>query len=110
LDTAKRTVLFRIAQEALTNVARHAQASQVEVSIQKLPDCICMKIKDDGKSFQAQRVMHSKRNTRLGLIGMRERLEMVGGKFVVESSPGKGTTVQAQIPLGKARAGGRKTR
>ena len=110
LDTAKRTVLFRVAQEALTNVARHAQASRVEVSIEKLPDCICMKIKDDGKSFQAQRVMHSKRNTRLGLIGMRERLEMVGGKFVVESSPGKGTTVQAQIPLGKARAGGRKTR
>ena len=56
--------------------------------------------------------MHSKRNTRLGLIGMRERLEMVGGKFVVESSPGKGTTIQAQIPLtsGWARGGGRKTR
>ena len=50
--------------------------------------------------------MHSKRNTRLGLIGMRERLEMVGGKFVVESSPGKGTTIQAQIPLANCRAGG----
>jgi signal transduction histidine kinase len=110
LDTAKRTVLFRVAQEALTNVARHAQASRVEVSIQKLPDCICMKIKDDGKSFNVERAFHANGGKHLGLLGMRERLEMVGGKFVVESSPGKGTTVQAQIPLGKARAGGRKTR
>jgi signal transduction histidine kinase len=47
--------------------------------------------------------MHSKRNTRLGLIGMRERLEMVGGKLVVESSPGKGTMIQALIPLANCR-------
>jgi signal transduction histidine kinase len=110
LNNATRTVFYRVAQEALTNVARHAHASRVEVNFEKLPNAICLKIKDDGKSFQAQRVMHSKRNTRLGLIGMRERLEMVGGKFVVESSPGKGTTVQAQIPLAKCRGGGRKTR
>jgi signal transduction histidine kinase len=106
LNNATRTVFYRVAQEALTNVARHAQASLVEVNFEKLPNAICLKIKDNGKSFQAQRVMHSKRNTRLGLIGMRERLEMVGGKFAVESSPGKGTTVQAQIPLGKAAGGG----
>ena len=56
MDIAKRTVLFRVAQEALTNVARHAQASRVEVSIQKLPDGVCMKIKDDGKSFQVERM------------------------------------------------------
>jgi signal transduction histidine kinase len=105
LNNATRTVFYRVAQEALTNVARHAQASLVEVNFEKLPNAICLKIKDNGKSFQAQRVMHSKRNTRLGLIGMRERLEMVGGKFAVESSPGKGTTVQAQIPLGKAAGG-----
>jgi PAS domain S-box-containing protein len=110
LNNATRTVFYRVAQEALTNVARHAQASVVEVNFEKLPNAICLKIKDNGKSFQAQRVMHSKRNTRLGLIGMRERLEMVGGKFVVESSPGKGTTIQAQIPLtsGRARGGGGK--
>jgi signal transduction histidine kinase len=110
LDTAKRTVLFRVAQEALTNVARHAQASRVEVSIEKLPDCICMKIKDDGKSFNLERTLHDNGGKRLGLLGMRERLEMVGGKFVVESSPGKGTTILAQIPPDNARAGGRKTR
>jgi PAS domain S-box-containing protein len=106
LNNATRTVFYRVAQEALTNVARHAQASFVEVNFEKLPNAICLKIKDDGKSFRAQHVMHSKRNTRLGLIGMRERLEMVGGKFTVESSPGKGTTIQAQIPLANCSAEG----
>jgi PAS domain S-box-containing protein len=106
LNNATRTVFYRVAQEALTNVARHAHASVVDVSFEKLPNALCLKIKDNGKSFQAQRVLQSKRNTRLGLIGMRERLEMVGGKFVVESSPGKGTTIQAQIPLTSGRGGG----
>jgi two-component system sensor histidine kinase DegS len=106
LDIAKRTVLYRVAQEALTNVSRHAQASRVEVSIQKLPDSVCMKIKDDGKSFQVDRVLHGKGSKRLGLLGMRERLEMVGGHFGVESVQGKGTTVIAQIPFGKFRGGG----
>jgi signal transduction histidine kinase len=109
LDAARRTALFRVAQEALTNVARHAHASRVEVSIQKLPDCVCMKIKDDGKSFDVDRTLRSNGGKRLGLLGMRERLEMIGGKFVVESAPGKGTTILAQIPLGRARAGGRKS-
>jgi signal transduction histidine kinase len=106
LDNNKRTILYRVAQEALTNVARHAQASRVEVSIQKLPDCICMKIKDDGKSFQLERVLNVKGRKHLGLLGMRERLEMVGGHFGVESAPGKGTTIIAQIPPGKLRGGG----
>ena len=57
METARRTVLFRVAQEALTNVSRHAQASRVEMSIQKRPDGICMKIKDDGKSFQVDRML-----------------------------------------------------
>jgi signal transduction histidine kinase len=110
LDTVKRTVLFRVAQEALTNVGRHAQAGRVEVSIQKLRDDVCMRIKDDGKSFNVERVLHAEGNGRLGLLGMRERLEMVGGNLVVESAPGTGTTVNAQIPLGKARARGAKSR
>jgi signal transduction histidine kinase len=99
LDTARRTVLFRVAQEALTNVARHAKASRVEVSIQKLPDGVCMKIKDDGKSFQVERVIAGQGNKRLGLLGMRERVEMVGGTFCVESAPGQGTTVRVEIPF-----------
>jgi signal transduction histidine kinase len=95
----KRTVLFRVAQEALTNVARHAQASEAEVRIQKLDGAICMKIKDNGKGFNKERLSHGKKNKRLGLLGMRERVEMVHGNFAVESAPGKGTTIQAQIPL-----------
>ena len=105
LDTVRRTVLFRVAQEALTNVARHAKASAVEVNIQKLPDGICLQIKDNGKSFQVDRVLNARGCKRLGLLGMRERLEMVGGQFEVESIAGKGTTVTARIPTRK-RGGG----
>jgi PAS domain S-box-containing protein len=106
LDAARRTALFRVAQEALTNVDRHAQASRVEVNIQKLPDGICMKIKDDGKSFKVERVLPANGGTRLGLLGMRERVEMIGGSFNIESVPGKGTTITAQIPLGRIARGG----
>jgi signal transduction histidine kinase len=107
METAQKTVFFRVAQEALTNVARHAHSSRVEVSIQKLPDCVCMKIQDDGKSFNVDRALHANGGKRLGLLGMRERLEMVGGRFDVESAPGKGTTILARIPAGKSRAGNR---
>jgi signal transduction histidine kinase len=96
-------VLFRVAQEALTNVARHAHASRVEVNLQKLPDGICMQIKDDGKSFQVQPVLLAGGSKRLGLLGMRERVEMVGGAFGVESAPGQGTTIQVEIPFAKVR-------
>ena len=99
LSRAKRTVLFRVAQEALTNVARHAQAGRVAVSIQRLPKAVRMQIKDNGKGFELKRVLFVGRCKRLGLLGIRERVEMVGGKFTVESEPGKGTTIHAQIPF-----------
>jgi signal transduction histidine kinase len=102
LDNAKRTVFYRVAQEALTNVARHAQASLVQVSIRKIPDAIRMEVADDGRSFQVQRVLSSRTNKRLGLLGMRERVEMVGGSFAIESAPGRGTTLRAQIPFKRA--------
>jgi len=106
VSSDKRTVLFRVAQEALTNVARHAQASQAEVTIQKLDGRVCMKIKDNGKGFQTERVLYGKKKNRLGLLGMRERLEMVGGNITIESTSGTGTTLQAQIPLADVRAAG----
>ena len=101
LDTARRTILYRVAQEALTNVSRHARATRVEVTIQKLAGGICMKINDNGKSFSADRVLNAKGRKRLGLLGMRERLEMVGGRFDIKSAPGQGTTVTAEMPFGK---------
>ncbi len=99
LDDASRTALYRVAQEALTNVARHAQASLVEASIQRLSNSVRMQIKDNGKSFDVERTLHTVKSRRMGLLGMRERVEMVGGKFTVESAPGHGTTIQAQIPF-----------
>jgi PAS domain S-box-containing protein len=103
LDIAKRTVLFRVAQEALTNVDRHARARRVEVNIQKLDDGIGMKIKDDGKSFGVENQLRAVGSKRLGLLGMRERVEMVGGTFCVESAPGKGTTIEVTIPFAHVR-------
>ncbi len=98
LNSTKRTVLFRIAQAALANVAQHSGAKLVTITIKKLSDVVCMKIHDDGKSFEAERVFSSKLNEHLGLIGMRERAEMVGGSFSVESKTGLGTTIFAEIP------------
>jgi PAS domain S-box-containing protein len=99
LNTSGRTVLFRIAQEALANVAKHARASRVKVDIEKLTAGIRMKVHDNGKSFNAEASMAANRGKRLGLLGMRERLEMIGGSFAIESAPGSGTTVIANIPL-----------
>ena len=101
LDTITRTVLYRVTQEALTNVGRHAQASRVDVILKKLPHGIALIIKDNGKSFRVDRVLQAKTNKRLGLLGMRERVEMIGGHLRVESAPGKGTTIRAEIPFMK---------
>jgi signal transduction histidine kinase len=98
-----RTVLYRVVQEALTNVARHAKASQAQVKIQKLDDTIVLTIQDNGQGFLAECVWSNKKNSHLGLLGMRERLETVGGSFGIESTPGHGTTITAQIPLANSR-------
>jgi signal transduction histidine kinase len=99
LSNDKRTVLFRVAQAALVNTAQHAQATSVSVHIKDMPQAVLMEIHDDGKSFDVAHVLDSTRNRRLGLIGMRERVEMVGGSFDVRSAPGKGTTISARIPF-----------
>jgi PAS domain S-box-containing protein len=95
---AVRTVLYRVAQEALTNVARHAKASCVEVSIQTDAGNIRMEIQDDGQGFEVDEKSDSAKCKRLGLIGMRERVEMIGGTFCVDSAPGRPTTVRVEIP------------
>jgi len=99
LDNAGRTVLYRVAQEALVNVAKHAKASRTEVRIHQRHESVCMEIHDNGKGFQVDDgVFFGKQSKRLGLLGMRERVEMVGGKFCVKSAPGKETTVCVDIP------------
>jgi signal transduction histidine kinase len=97
-DNATLTVLYRIAQEALANVARHAHASHAEVSIVDLDGGIRMEIKDDGIGFEVDGKSCAKKTIRLGLLGMKERIEMIGGSFCIESAPGQSTTIRVEIP------------
>ena len=96
-DNLRRTVLYRVAQEALTNITRHARAKRVSVSLRPIPDGARLEVRDDGRSFRVDQLMTSNSMKRLGLLGMRERVEMVGGKFTVLSAPGHGTLVRAEI-------------
>jgi signal transduction histidine kinase len=99
LASAERTVLYRVAQEALTNVARHAQATQIKMSITEVSGAIRMEISDNGKSFQIGKTLLAKNSKRLGLFGMKERIEMIGGSLTIESAAGTGTSVRAEIPF-----------
>lgn len=92
-----RTAFYRIAQEALSNVASHANASAVEICIQRVDSGISMEITDDGKGFEVNENLHTKKKGRLGLIGMRERAEMIGGIFSIASAPGAPTTVRVLV-------------
>jgi PAS domain S-box-containing protein len=103
MDIAKRTVLYRVAQEGLTNVSRHAKASRVEISLREITAGIGMKIHDNGQSFSFAEHLQAKNGNRLGLLGMRERVEMVGGTFCVKSAPGQGTTLEVEMPFAKTR-------
>lgn len=99
LDNTRRTVLYRVAQEALTNVTRHARANVVTVRIQRADNTVRLTVHDNGRSFRPDRLLASPTTQRLGLLGMRERVEMVGGRFTIESARGQGTTIQAEIPF-----------
>ena len=101
----KRTVLYRVAQEALTNVTRHSGASVVKVSIFKARSGVCLEVADNGRSFDVARLSSPRWSQRLGLTGMRERVEMVGGRFGIVSAPGAGTVVRAEIPFGNIKLG-----
>lgn len=98
-DPARRTVLFRVAQEALTNVVRHARATRVDILFRKAPDGgVCMVVRDNGQAFNAARILQARGSRCLGLLGARERLEMIGGRLQIESTPGRGTTLAAHLP------------
>lgn len=101
LDTVWRTVLYRVAQEALTNVSRHAKATRVEIVIQDTEGAVSLKIRDNGRSFNVDKVLNSSVEQHLGMLGMRERVEMAGGRFDVVSTVGQGTLIQVRIPFEK---------
>jgi PAS domain S-box-containing protein len=88
------TALYRVVQEALTNVAKHAGASRVSVAVSRLDGNVAAVVEDDGSGFDPD----SAPEGRLGMVGMRERIAQAGGILVVESSPGSGTTVVARVP------------
>ncbi|MCB9897901.1 MAG: hypothetical protein H6825_07855 [Planctomycetes bacterium] len=98
LDDDGRTALFRVAQGALSNVERHARAKRVRLVLRDEDGRAHLSVKDDGRSFDARRLEASRKPRHLGLLVMRERVEMLGGHFSVDSSPGHGTTIQVDVP------------
>ncbi len=95
------TTLFRIAQECLTNVARHAHAHHAYIALVREQQHICLQIRDDGCGFDC-----SIQHTGLGIPGMRERAALLGGTIAIQSSPGQGTTVEVILPLPVVQAKG----
>ena len=100
LPPETETVVYRLVQEALTNVVKHAAASEVGIVLTMRDGGVSAVIEDDGEGFAESDV----RSDALGLLGMRERLALLGGTLAVESTPGEGTTVIAYLPLIEARA------
>jgi signal transduction histidine kinase len=89
------TAMFRILQESLTNVARHARASRVEVSLRREVGQIVLRVEDNGWGIGPESL---KSPLSIGLAGMRERALMLGGQFEILSDPGRGTTIEARMP------------
>jgi len=101
LDTEQGTSVFRIFQEALTNVLRHAEATRVDVSLEEEGDEFLLTIRDDGKGI---REGEKASPSALGLLGMRERAHLIGGRVDIAGVEGKGTTVTLRVPLSHSRA------
>ncbi len=95
LDDTRATALFRIAQEALTNVARHAKATEAGISLKATEDGISLQVSDNGFGFDPAGV-NARRS--LGLLGMRERMLILHGALQIQSAPGQGTTVAVELP------------
>jgi signal transduction histidine kinase len=91
------TVLFRVAQEALNNIARHARASRVDVVLERRANQVALIVEDDGIGFDPSD--EAALAERMGLSGMRERANLIGAAIHVESAPGKGTTIFVRAPL-----------
>jgi two-component system, NarL family, sensor histidine kinase UhpB len=91
-------VLYRVVQEALTNVAKHANARAIRVELSRNAHEVVASVADDGEGFKVEDMMRS-RERGLGLFGMQERLALVRGQLVIDSAPGRGTRVNARVPL-----------
>lgn len=100
LDLQQGTVLYRIAQESLSNVFKHAHATRVKIKLTPRPDGVCLEIADNGRGAAGPLLTGpSDHRQRLGLIGMQERVRLVNGQFTIDSTPRRGTTVRVIIPF-----------
>jgi signal transduction histidine kinase len=102
LDGELETVVYRVTQEALLNVARHAEAGRLWVELEGAGDRIDLSIRDDGVGFQPPSTTALVRDGRFGLVAMRERVEMAGGRFQLDAHPGGGVTVRAMFRVSRA--------
>jgi signal transduction histidine kinase len=89
------TALYRIVQESLTNIVKHARATNVSVVLARKSDSVSVVVEDDGVGFEP----HLVRDGGIGLVGMQERVALLGGRLAIESRPGAGTTFVAEVPL-----------
>lgn len=96
INKSLSTGIFRVYQETLTNVARHAHASEIKILLERVNGNLILKVHDNGKGFNEAEI---KNKHTLGLTGMRERATIFGGALKIESKPGKGTTVLLKVPL-----------
>jgi signal transduction histidine kinase len=94
LPSDAETTLYRVIQEALTNVTKHSGASRVSILLQRKRNAVVAVVEDDGAGFDPS----GARADALGLVGMRERVSLAGGRLQIESTPGAGTTVVAEVP------------
>jgi signal transduction histidine kinase len=97
------TAVFRIVQESLANVAKHAGASQVRVTLGKVPDGVMLRVQDNGCGFFT---VAPRKPQSMGLMGLRERAQLLGGSTTLNSAPGQGTCVEVYIPLAQPPAKG----
>lgn len=107
LDRDCTTAVFRILQESLTNVMRHANATRVTITFEQETGYYLMEIKDDGEGMQAD---HLDKSNSLGVLGMKERAHLFGGSVTLHGEPGKGTTVVVEIPYERMAEGDGETR
>lgn len=98
LDEEREFALYRVAQEALANAIKHAEAGEATITVRFEPDATTLEVRDDGRGFAVPARLEEIGGDHLGLLGMRERLAGLGGTVCLESAPGEGTRVRAEIP------------
>lgn len=99
LEPTLEIALFRLMQEALNNVVKHARASSVRVNMEMKPEWVKAVVEDDGKGFDLEKVLANNTGSHFGLISMRERTDLLGGEMNIDTQPGMGTKVSFKVPV-----------